>query len=66
MIGFTEGGGRRIDVVPPSVTLTDQAFTPSGWLQAALNLEHRPQQEAMAQAVARAMADDLPLVFEAG
>ncbi|MDQ5978028.1 MAG: ATP-dependent helicase DinG, partial [Verrucomicrobiota bacterium] len=31
-----------------------------------LKLEHRPEQEQMARAVAAAMADDTPLLFEAG
>jgi ATP-dependent DNA helicase DinG len=42
------------------------AFEPGGWLQSALGLEHRPQQEAMARAVAEAFLDDEPLLFEAG
>src|SRR5882757_7281463 len=41
-------------------------FAEGGWLQAGLNLEHRPQQEQMARAVAAAMHDDQPLLFEAG
>lgn len=43
-----------------------RAFAAGGWLQAALDLEHRPQQEAMARAVAEAFATDTPLLFEAG
>jgi ATP-dependent DNA helicase DinG len=41
-------------------------FAEGGWLEAALNLDHRPQQEQMARAVAAAMRDDEPLLFEAG
>ena len=43
-----------------------RAFAAGGWLQSALGLEHRPQQELMAQAVARAFLADEPLLFEAG
>ena len=66
MIGFNEGGGSPMPSTPQSVLLADRAFAPEGWLAQRLLLEHRPQQEAMAQAVSRAMATDLPLVFEAG
>ncbi len=65
MIGFNEGGGTRTQI-PPAVSLTDKVFAPEGWLHALLGLEHRPQQESMAQAVSRTMAMDTPLVFEAG
>jgi len=41
-------------------------FAEGGWLQAGLRLEHRPQQEQMARAVAAAMQADEPLLFEAG
>ena len=37
-----------------------------GWLHAGLKLEHRPQQETMARAVASALKGDEPLLFEAG
>ncbi|MBC2593698.1 ATP-dependent DNA helicase [Ruficoccus amylovorans] len=66
MIGFREGGGSPLPSTPPAVELADRVFAPTGWLARRLGLEHRPQQEAMAQAVARAMATDTPLVFEAG
>ncbi|MEM9227677.1 MAG: ATP-dependent DNA helicase, partial [Verrucomicrobiota bacterium] len=66
MIGFAEGGGRHVNTAAPAVTLADQAFATGGWIQDTLDLEHRQQQEAMAQAVVRAMTDDAPLVFEAG
>lgn len=46
--------------------LADKIFAPDGWLAAALNLEHRPQQEAMAQAVVRSFISNHPLLFEAG
>jgi ATP-dependent DNA helicase DinG len=54
---------------PPSSqapALVAQAFAEGGWLQDLLRLEHRPQQEQMARAVATAMADDEVLLFEAG
>ncbi|MEO7598616.1 MAG: helicase C-terminal domain-containing protein [Opitutus sp.] len=46
--------------------LAGQIFCEGGWLHDALALEHRPQQEEMARAVAAAMRDDAPLLFEAG
>ncbi|MGH7995963.1 MAG: ATP-dependent DNA helicase, partial [Opitutaceae bacterium] len=66
MIGLNEGVGedaRRISRVPE---LTAAIFGAGGWLEDRLRLEHRPQQEAMARAVARAFQDDEPLLFEAG
>lgn len=53
----------------PSVFLPEiigRAFAPGGYLQSALSLEHRPQQEQMARAVAAAMHLDEPIIFEAG
>jgi ATP-dependent DNA helicase DinG len=46
--------------------LVAQTFAAGGWLEAALQLEHRPQQERMALAVAQALDTDEPLLFEAG
>jgi ATP-dependent DNA helicase DinG len=43
-----------------------QVFSEGGSLHAGLSLEHRPQQEEMARAVAAALRDDAPLLFEAG
>jgi ATP-dependent DNA helicase DinG len=43
-----------------------RVFSESGWLQANLDLEHRPGQERMAHAVAAALRDEEPLLFEAG
>lgn len=53
---------------PPSRApeLAARLFAEGGWLQEGLQLEHRPQQEQMARAVAAAMRDDEPLLFEAG
>lgn len=47
-------------------SLVDRIFAPKGWLQKTLGLEHRPQQEAMAKAVEKALKYDAPLLFEAG
>lgn len=41
-------------------------FAEHGWLHEGLSLEHRSEQEQMARAVAAAMRDDEPLLFEAG
>src|SRR5512140_54968 len=46
--------------------LTREIFAETGQLCSALKLEHRPEQEQMARAVAKAMRDDEPLLFEAG
>jgi ATP-dependent DNA helicase DinG len=64
--------GLRDDSAPPSASpsrapeLTGRAFREGGWLQADLDLEHRPGQELMAHAVAAAFRDDEPLLIEAG
>ena len=47
-------------------SLVSRIFEPSGWLQTALDLEHRPQQAQMARAVCNSMSQDSPLIFEAG
>ena len=66
MIGLTEEN----DALPPPPSrapeLTPYLFSEDGLLTDSLELEHRPQQEAMARAVAHTMAEDLPLLFEAG
>lgn len=46
--------------------LTRDIFAETGSLCDALQLEHRPEQEQMARAVAATLADDVPLLFEAG
>ena len=48
------------------VALIDQIFGKGGHLQTALQLDHRPQQAAMARATATALESDRPLLFEAG
>src|SRR4051812_11908501 len=53
---------------PPSRApeLAAKIFADGGWLETGLKLEHRPQQDQMARAVAAAMKADSPLLFEAG
>jgi ATP-dependent DNA helicase DinG len=46
--------------------LANEIFAETGTLCAALELEHRPEQEQMATAVAAAVAGDSTLLFEAG
>lgn len=48
------------------VNLSDQIFMEGGHLQQAMGLEHRPAQESLARACARAFAENHPLIFEAG
>jgi ATP-dependent DNA helicase DinG len=50
----------------PAPAVASAIFNATGVLTSALRLEHRPQQEQMAHAVAQALADDAPLLFEAG
>ncbi|MBE7538548.1 MAG: ATP-dependent DNA helicase [Opitutaceae bacterium] len=58
------------DSPPPSPSkapaVTSRIFAEGGVLQSALRLEFRPQQAEMASTVARAFAEDAPLLFEAG
>src|SRR3954471_18059580 len=46
--------------------LAAKIFAEGGWLQDALDLDHRPQQEQMARCTAVAVTADEPLLFEAG
>ncbi|PTY07038.1 helicase [Opitutaceae bacterium EW11] len=67
MIGLND----TLDAPPPpppsrAPELTARIFEEGGWLQDGLSLEHRPQQEQMARAVAAAMEHDESLLFEAG
>jgi ATP-dependent DNA helicase DinG len=69
MIGLNDGGGTPEDTPPPPSRvreITADIFADGGHLCAAMNLEHRPQQEAMARAVAAAMHGDHALLCEAG
>ena len=67
MIGWNEGDGAPAAPPPSRVReLAADIFADGGHLCAALGLEHRPQQERMARAVAAAMAGDASLLCEAG
>ena len=46
--------------------LVDSIFRQGGHLQNSLGLTHRPEQAAMARAVAESLERDRPLLFEAG
>jgi ATP-dependent DNA helicase DinG len=68
MIGLRDDTDSALPPPPQSHApeLTAKIFAEGGWLQTALVLDHRPQQEQMARAVAAAVSDDAPLLFEAG
>lgn len=66
MIGLRDDSGSAPPPASHAPTLAARAFADGGWLHDALELEHRPQQEEMARAVAAAMRDDEVLLFEAG
>src|SRR5262249_22996640 len=66
MIGLRDDTGSAPPPVSHAPELSAKIFAESGWLHAGLRLEHRPQQEEMACAVAAAMQADEPLLFEAG
>lgn len=63
MISLNEGGGAAVSHADK---LTAAVFADGGWLCAALGMEHRPEQERMAHAVATAMTGDTSLLCEAG
>ena len=58
------------DSAPPppcrAPELAQKIFAEDGWLASGLGLSHRPEQAAMARAVADALKTDEPLLFEAG
>ncbi|MBI5691207.1 MAG: ATP-dependent DNA helicase [Verrucomicrobia bacterium] len=66
MIGLREETGSLPPPPGRAPELAAQIFAAGGWLQSGLKLDHRPEQEQMARAVARAVAEDTPLLFEAG
>ena len=66
MIGLRDDPGATPAPVSHAPALAAKIFAEGGWLQRGLRLDHRPQQEAMARAVAAAVRDDEPLLFEAG
>ncbi len=65
MIGLKEAydNNREPDSVPD---IAENTFCENGWLQNALDLEYRPEQEQMAIATAQAFTTDSSLIFEAG
>jgi ATP-dependent DNA helicase DinG len=63
MISLNEGGGAAVS---RAVELTSRVFADDGWLCASLNLEHRPEQERLAHAIAAAFEGDTSLLCEAG
>ncbi len=66
MIGLRDDSGTAPPPISHAPALAAKIFAEGGWLQDGLRLEHRPQQEAMARAVAAAMSADEPVLFEAG
>ncbi|GAB1488435.1 helicase C-terminal domain-containing protein [Opitutaceae bacterium] len=68
MIGLRDDSDALPPPPPPSRApeFAAKLFAETGWLCTNLKLEHRPQQEKMARAVAAAMHDDHCLLFEAG
>ena len=68
MIGLRDDSDSLAAPPPPSRApeLAGRIFAEDGYLHDALQLEHRPEQEEMARAVAAAMRDNAPLLFEAG
>jgi ATP-dependent DNA helicase DinG len=66
MIGLRDDTGSAPPPVSHAPALAAKIFADGGWLQGALRLEHRPQQEQMARAVASAVQADEALLFEAG
>lgn len=68
MIGLNDETENLAPPPPPAHApeLVAHLFATGGILQNALHLEHRPQQEHMARAVADTFVSDQPLLFEAG
>ncbi len=69
MIGLNQDGGPLAESGPKPTRIRELAaeiFAETGPLCSALKLEHRPEQEQMAHAVAASLTDDAPLLFEAG
>ncbi len=66
MIGLHENHGGPPARTDEWLQLVARAFAEGGWLQDALALEHRPQQERMAREVARSFSRDEVLLAEAG
>ncbi|MFZ1056122.1 MAG: helicase C-terminal domain-containing protein [Opitutaceae bacterium] len=66
MIGIRDEAAPASPAPSRAPEFAARVFSEAGWLQENLGLEHRPDQERMARAVAAAFRDDTPLLFEAG
>ncbi|MDP4611378.1 MAG: ATP-dependent DNA helicase [Opitutales bacterium] len=66
MIGLIESSGAAPRKAGYLIALVESVFNEGGHLQTALQLDHRPEQAAMAIATAAALEGDQPLLFEAG
>ena len=66
MIGLIENSGNAPKKLGYLVELVESIFKQNGFLQAALGLDYRPQQAAMALHVAQALETNTPLLVEAG
>jgi len=69
MIGLRDDTDSALPPAPPpshAIEFAAQLFAAGGWLQEGLQLEHRPQQEQMARAIAQSIDRDEALLFEAG
>ena len=66
MIGLIENAGGPPAAAGYLVRLVESIFQQGGHLQTALQLDHRPQQAAMARATAQALTNNQALLFEAG
>src|SRR5277367_124108 len=66
MIGIRDDSATAAPTPSRAPELAARIFAEGGLLQAGLDLEHRPGQERMANAVAAAFRDEDSLLFEAG
>jgi ATP-dependent DNA helicase DinG len=66
MIGILDDSATAAPSPSRAPQLASRIFCEGGLLQSGLDLEHRPGQERMANAVAAAFRDEEPLLFEAG
>jgi ATP-dependent DNA helicase DinG len=68
MIGLIEHSAPEPapEAASAALTLTPAVFAPGGWLHDVLHLQHRPQQAALANAIARTLTGAQSLLCEAG
>ncbi len=66
MIGLIENTGGAPRAKGYLTELIDKIFQKGGHLESALDLERRPEQAAMARAIAGTLEEDKPLLIEAG